>query len=171
MILETERLILRPIDPERDFEAWAKTFANPDVMRYLGGEPMNRALAWRSMAMIIGHWHIRGYSFFSLEEKATGAWVGRVGPWNPEGWPEPEVGWTISPDHWRKGFATEAGAAAITYAFETLGWSRVAHCILEGNTPSVATAEKLGSRLLRTEQGISGITKGKVMIYGQEKSS
>ena len=104
MRIETERLILRPIDPERDFEGWAKSMASEDTVRYLDGRVLDRAMAWRHMAAIIGHWQIRGYGFFSVEEKSTGDWVGRVGPWYPEGWPEPEVGWTISPDYWGNGF-------------------------------------------------------------------
>ena len=88
-MIETERLILREIDPERDFEAWARSMADENTVRYLGTRPMSRAEAWRSMAHVIGHWKIRGYGFFSLESKATGEWVGRVGPWNPEGWPAP----------------------------------------------------------------------------------
>jgi len=168
MILETERLILRPVDPERDFEAWAKAMADPDTVRFLGTRPMSRAEAWRSMAVVIGHWSIKGYGFFSLEDKETGQWVGRVGPWYPEGWPEPEVGWTISPDHLRRGYAFEAARASIEYAFKTLGWSRVIHVILEGNVPSISLAEKLGSRLMQTQKGLPGITDETVLIYGHE---
>jgi RimJ/RimL family protein N-acetyltransferase len=143
--------------------------ADPGTVRYLGVPPMNRAEAWRNMAMAMGHWAIRGYGFFSLESKETGEWVGRVGPWRPEGWPGREVGWTISPDHTRKGYATEAARASLDYAFETLGWTEVIHVILEGNAPSIAVAEKLGSRLLRTRRGLPGITEEKVLIYGQSR--
>ncbi len=169
MILETDRLILRKIDPERDFDAWAEAMADEGTVRYLGTKPMSRAEAWRSMAMVIGHWEIRGYGFFSLESKETGEWVGRVGPWNPEGWPAPEVGWTISPNHLCKGYATEAGRASIDYAFNTLGWTSVIHVILEGNEASMAVARKLGSTLQRSQQGVPGVTDQKVYIYGQER--
>ena len=169
-IIETERLIMREIDPERDFEEWAYPMADEGTVRYLGTKPMNRAEAWRSMAVAIGHWSIRGYGFFSLESKATGEWVGRVGPWYPEGWIAPEVGWTISPKHLRKGYATEAARAALDYVFHTLGWDSVIHCILDGNDPSVAVAEKIGSRFIRTELGIPGVTEDRVLIYGQARN-
>jgi len=168
VILETERLILRKIDPERDFEAWAKSMADEETVRYLGTKPMSRTESWRAMAAVIGHWEIRGYGFFSLEHKETGAWVGRAGPWYPEGWPQPEVGWTLSPDHRKKGYATEAGRAAIDYAFNTLGWQQVIHVILEGNAPSITLAEKLGSRLIRSQDGLPGVTDHRVLIYGQD---
>ncbi len=167
-MIETERLILRPVDPDRDFEGWAQMMADPVTMRGLGGEPLDRAQAWRSMAMTIGHWQIRGYGFFSLEEKKTGNWVGRVGPWNPEGWPAPEVGWTISPQFRRRGYAVEAGAASIAFAFGTLRWKRVIHVILEDNFASVGVAEKLGSRRLSCQQGLPGVTDKPVLIYGQD---
>jgi len=167
MIIETERLILRQIDPDRDFEAWAKAMADENTVRYLGTKPMNRAESWRSMAMAIGHWAVRGYGFFSLEHRETGDWVGRVGPWFPEGWPAPEVGWTISPDHLRKGYATEAAVASIRYAFDVLRWPQVIHVIMEGNEASIAVARKVGSSLVREQEGLPGVTGERVLIYGQ----
>jgi len=167
MIIETERLILRKIDPERDFGEWAYSMADEGTVRYLGTKPMNRAEAWRSMAVAIGHWEIRGYGFFTLQHKHTGEWIGRVGPWNPEGWPGPEIGWTISPKHLRKGYAAEAGRAAIDFAFNTLGWPRIIHVIMEGNEPSIALAKKLGSTLIRSQNGLPGVTEQTVFIYGQ----
>lgn len=170
-MVETERLILRPVDPDKDFDAWALALADANTVKYLGTVPLDRAKAWRQMAMVMGHWQIRGYGFFSLEEKATGAWVGRVGPWNPLGWPKPEVGWLISPEHVRKGFAAEAGRASIDYAFEVLGWSEVVHVILDGNVGSVAVAEKVGSQYMETLSGLPGVTDDTVHVYGQRRPS
>ncbi|MGD2129153.1 MAG: GNAT family N-acetyltransferase [Lysobacterales bacterium] len=169
MRIETERLILRPVDPVRDFEPWARAMADEHTVRYLGVKPMNRAEAWRSMAMVIGHWSIRGFGMFSVELKTTGEWVGRVGPWRPEGWPGNEVGWTISPDHLRCGYATEAARASLDYAFNTLGWTEVIHVIMEGNEASVGVATKIGSILIDTRRGIPGLTEEPIMIYGQTR--
>ena len=168
MTIETKRLILRKIDPARDFDAWARLMADAQTVKYIGGQVMDRALAWRQMAAVIGHWEIRGYGFFSVEEKATGQWVGRVGPWNPEGWPEPEIGWTISRDHWGKGYASEAARASLKFAFDVLGWERVIHVILKGNERSIAVAERLGSKFLRSQLGLPGVTEQEVLIYGQD---
>ena len=171
MKIETPRLILRKIDPERDFDEWAYAMADENTVRYLGVKPMSRAEAWRSMAMAIGHWEIRGFGFFSLEHRETGEWIGRVGPWNPEGWPAPEIGWTISPRHLRQGYAFEAAQASLEFVFNTLGWPRVIHVILHGNEPSIALARKLGSTLIRTQRGVPGVTEETVLIYGQENPS
>ena len=169
MRIETERLILREIDPERDFEPWARCMADPDTVRYLGTPPMNRAQAWRNMAHVMGHWVIRGYGFFSVELRHSGEWVGRVGPWAPEGWPGPEVGWTIAPGHTRKGYAYEAASACLDFVFGGLGWDRVIHVIMDGNEPSMGLARKLGSELLYEQQGLPAITDEKVLVFGQSR--
>lgn len=168
MQIETERLILRDIDPERDFESWARTMGDERTVHYTEGRVLDRVRSWRHMAATMGHWQIRGYGFFSVEEKSSGEWVGRVGPFFPEGWPAPEIGWTISPDYWGKGYATEAAFAALDYVFNTLGWTRVIHVILQGNERSIAVAERIGSRLLGTQQGLPGVTDEEVLIYGQD---
>jgi RimJ/RimL family protein N-acetyltransferase len=145
--LETARLILRPPRME-DFDAWAKFLEDEETTRYIGGlQP--RATAWRSFMCMCGAWSMTGVAMFTVIEKSTGLWVGRLGPWNPEGWPEPEVGWGISRAHWGKGYASEGAAAAMDYAFDVLGWTRVIHCIDPQNAASIGVARKLGSRLLR----------------------
>lgn len=142
--LETDRLVLRPLEMQ-DFEAFAAFHADPEAMRHLGGvQP--REVAWRTFMLMAGAWHLQGISMFSLIEKSTGRWVGRVGPWMPEGWPGPEVGWGVVTGRQRRGYATEAATAAIDWAFEHLAWPEVIHSIAPGNLASQAVAAKLGSR-------------------------
>lgn len=145
--LETERLILRPPAPE-DFEAWVAFAADPEVAQFIGGV-QNRAMAWRSVCQVTGAWLINGFSMFSVIEKATGRWVGRLGPWKPEGWPGTEVGWGLAREAWGRGYAVEGATAAIDWAFDTLGWSEVIHAIDPVNTRSQNVARRLGSRVLR----------------------
>ena len=145
--LETDRLILRLPRPE-DFEPWAALLADAVAQRYLGGV-LDRSMAWRTMSTMAGGWLSRGFSMFSVIEKSTGRWIGRLGPWQPEGWPGTEVGWGLSRDVWGKGYATEGSAAAIDWAFDVLGWDEVIHTIDAENTNSTAVAKRLGSTLLR----------------------
>jgi len=146
-ILETERLILRLPEAE-DFDAWAAFSADEEAMRYLGGA-QERAVAWRGMCTMTGAWTVRGFSMFSVVEKATGRWVGRLGPWQPEGWPGTEVGWGLARDVWGRGYATEGATAAMDYAFDVLGWTEAVHTIEPANTGSQAVARRLGSTILR----------------------
>jgi RimJ/RimL family protein N-acetyltransferase len=145
--LETPRLILRPLRME-DFDAWAAFMADDVATRFIGG-PQPRATAWRSFMCMCGAWHMTGIAMFSVIEKGSGKWVGRLGPWYPEGWPEAEIGWGIAREHWGKGYASEGAAAAMDYAFDVLGWDHVIHCIDPDNLASQGVAKKLGSTLLR----------------------
>jgi RimJ/RimL family protein N-acetyltransferase len=141
--LETERLILRP-PMEADFPAWAEFAADPEAARFVGGVAAPAA-AWRGMACVVGAWSLRGFSMFSVLEKDAGRWVGRLGPWAPEGWPGTEVGYGIARDCWGRGYAVEGCVAAIDWAIDHLGWTDIIHCIDPENTKSQAIARKLGA--------------------------
>ncbi len=168
-ILETERLILREVDIERDLDAWVDMMSDEDTVRFIGGQTMGRAASWRQMAMLIGHQAVRGYSFWSTIEKSSGDFIGRVGLWSPEGWPEPEIGWTIHRNYTRRGYAKEAGAACIDYAFETLEWQRTIHVIGEENIASIKTAEALGSKRLYKIDKLPPFGDVQCWAYGQTR--
>lgn len=146
-LIETERLILRPPLAE-DYEPWAAFLADPEAQHFLGGVQA-RPIAWRSLCTMAGAWTLHGFGMFSVIEKASDRWIGRLGPWFPEGWPGPEVGWGLARAAWGKGYATEGAAAAMDWAFARLGWTEIVHCIAPDNAKSRRVAERLGSRLLR----------------------
>lgn len=141
-VLETERLVLRAIRPD-DFDAYA-AFYETERSRLRGG-PLTRVEAWAAFAAEIGHWVMRGYGFWAVDEKASGTNCGLVGLYNPEGWPAPEVGWLVWAEHEGKGIAHEASLRARAYAFEDLGWKQVVSCISDGNHRSIKLAERLGA--------------------------
>src|SRR5262249_38327404 len=116
--LETERLILRAWR-DADVEPFIAMMATPEVARFLTGDqrPQDREAAWRTLAVFVGHWALKGFGLFAVEEKATGAFVGRVGLWRPEGWAGLELGWGLPRAHWGRGFAYEAARAAGDWAF------------------------------------------------------
>ena len=167
-VLETPRLLLRHPSAE-DFDAFAAFCADPEAMQFLGGA-IPRPVAWRAWAMLAGAWQIRGYSMFSVIEKASGRWIGRIGPWMPEGWPGTEVGWGIVRGVQRTGYGKEAATAAIDYAFSQLGFETVIHCIDPGNAPSIALASSLGSRLLRTGVAAPPPLAATWDLYGQSRA-
>jgi len=148
--LETDRLLLRGLQPE-DLDAYAAMYADPEVMRYLeDGRPLDRAAAWRSMALHLGHWSLRGYGQWALIERSTGEFVGRAGLWQPDGWPGLEIGWVLGRPYWGHGYATEAARSAIAYTANQLDADHLISLIRPENSPSIRLAERLGETYERT---------------------
>jgi RimJ/RimL family protein N-acetyltransferase len=144
-VLETTRLRLRPFT-ERDLDAYTAMMSEPEVCRYLGHGPLGREEAWRQIALFVGHEQLRGYTLQAAELRATGELVGRVGLWQPEGWPGLEVGWALALPAWGHGYATEAAAAWRDYAFDVLGAPEVCSIVHRDNAPSARVAERIGHR-------------------------
>jgi len=163
--LETARLILRPPEAQ-DFEPWAAFMGDAEAARFVGGLQAP-ATAWRGIATMTGAWVLNGFSMFSVVEKESGRWVGRLGPWRPHGWPGTEVGWGIVRDAWGKGYATEGSAAAMDWAVDHLGWTEIIHCIDPDNAPSQAVARRLGSSNLRKGRMPPPFDTVDVDIWGQ----
>ena len=146
-VLQTDRLTLRMLC-EADLDGYAEMFADPEVMRYIGdGTTGDRAAAWRNLATMVGHWTLRGYGLWAAEERATGRFVGRLGFWNPEGWPGFEIGWMLRRSCWGRGFATEGARAALYVAFTQLQQPQVISLIHPDNAASIRVAQRLGERL------------------------
>ena len=143
--LATERLELRAFT-NADIGVYARYCADPEVMRFLGGRRWTRTESWRHVAMLLGHWQLRGYGMWAVERRSDGAMLGRVGCIEPDGWPGFEIGWLIGREHQGQGYATEAARAALAWSRDVLGRSSVVHLIDEANLASAAVARKLGAR-------------------------
>ena len=141
--IETARLRLRAWS-EADLDAFAAFSADPSTARFVGGV-CSRDEAWRRMAAYAGHWLLRGYGLWALEEKASGAFVGYSGLWFPEGWPELELGWSLVKSAWGKGYATEAARRARRYAYDELGAKTLISFIDKENFASRAVADRLAA--------------------------
>jgi len=143
-VLTTERLMLRAPQAS-DFEVFAP-FAMSERAQYVGGgADKDMGHAWRILAIITGHWHLRGYGTFVYVDKATGTPIGSAGPWHPGDWPEKELGWTV----WTsaaegKGYAFEAVTELRRHAYADLGWDTAVSYIDARNTRSLALAARLG---------------------------
>lgn len=142
--IETTRLVLR-VPRLEDLDAMTTMMSDAETARFIGGV-MPRSVMWRVLMSLIGAWHAHGFAMFSVFEKTTGRWVGRLGPWQPDGWPGTEIGWTISRDCWGRGYATEGAIAATDWAVDTLGWTDIIHSIAPENVASQRVARRLGSR-------------------------
>ncbi|QBB69157.1 N-acetyltransferase [Pseudolysobacter antarcticus] len=167
-LIQTDRLILRQ-PQSSDLEPWAAMMAEPDTMEFLGGT-QPRSSAWRAMATMAGSWALQGFGMFSVIERSSGRWLGRIGPWMPAEWPGTEVGWALSRDARGRGYAEEAAIASIDWAFDALGWDEVIHCIDPRNQGSIALALRLGSRRQRESRLPAPLEQMVVDIYGQSRA-
>ncbi len=163
--LETERTLMRAWRPA-DLDAVAAWMADRQVMRFVGGI-QSRNGAWRSMATYLGHWQLRGYGLWAVQRRSDGRLIGRVGLWNPEGWPGIEVGWTFARHAWGQGYATECGAASLAWGWDNLpGLDRIISVIDPENRASRRVAERLGMRVLGPHRLLGEID---VLLYGSDR--
>ena len=168
MQLETERLLLRPLQPD-DWPSARDFLTCQQTMRFLGGV-QHEADAWRTFASWLGIWQLTDAAMFAVVEKASGQWIGRIGPWYPLHWPVREVGWGLRREWTCLGLAGEAARVSIEFAFDVLGWDTVSHLIDDENRDSQKLAERLGSQpgeVVRLPGSLSGT---RVRIWSQRKS-
>lgn len=147
MVVETGRLVLR-LPEESDARPLLEIHQDPDVVRMLQVpvQIVEITVAWRNVAMMRGHWHFRGFGQWTVVEKTTGGVVGRVGLWQPEGWPGIELGWLIRRDRWGHGLATEAASAALDWAWRHVATDHIISLIQPENEPSRRVATKIGEQ-------------------------
>lgn len=166
MQLETQRLILRQWRLQ-DVDEYAAICADPEVMRHLSGEPYTRMVAWRHVAFLVGHWELRGFGHWVVEEKESGCVIGRVGFLQPDDYPGFELGWMLARAVWGRGYATEAASRALDYAFDSLGRPEVISLIRPENAASIRVALKLGE----TYRGIEDVGGVRVAKYGVSREA
>ncbi|MEM9202761.1 MAG: GNAT family N-acetyltransferase [Actinomycetota bacterium] len=144
--IHTERLTLRPFRDD-DVDAYFAVHDTPEVRGSLHlPDSFDREEAWKHLAIWNGQWTLRNSGQWAVEVTATGEFIGRAGTHRPlrDGWPGLEVGWTIHPDHWGQGYATEAGRASVDWAFANHAVDELVSVILPDNAASQAVARRLG---------------------------
>ena len=163
VVVDTPRLVLRP-PQSSDAGALLEIHEDPEVAKYVRPGPASGGLtlAWRNIATMVGHWHLRGYGQWTVIEKATGLVVGRVGLWDPEGGPGIDLGWIIRRARWGNGFATEAARAALDWTWENVRTDHIISIIQPDNGRSIRVAEKIGE----TFEGTGLMNGTDVVIYG-----
>ena len=164
--LETERLRLRGLRGS-DFEDYAALYADPAVVRLIGGgETWDRGRSWRHMAMAVGHWHLEGVGVWVVEERASAAFVGVIGFWEPETWPGFELAWHLARRYWGQGLATEGARAAMAYAFSVWQRRHVMSLVNPANHASIRVAERIGERL----EGRIDFLGRHYLLYGLDRA-
>ncbi len=142
-VIETERLRLR--EPRMaDLDAFA-SFGRSARTQFLGGPATSAHAAWDGLRGMIGHWILRGFGWWTVEDKTTGDIVGRVGIGHHIDWPEPELGWHAFDGFEGKGLAHEAALAARAQAHGPMGLGPVISLIHPDNLRSRRLAERMGA--------------------------
>ena len=147
--LETERLILRAFRAD-DLDALAAMWTDPEVVRFIGGQPLTREDTWRRMLAACGQWPYTGYGYWLVEMKSSGEIVGQLGfadfkrEMEPRIEGEPEFGYVFSPRVHGQGIAHEACAAVIEWGDSNLDADSYPAIIAPGNAASIRLAERLG---------------------------
>ena len=149
--LTTSRLTLRP-HRRKDFEAYAAMWAEPAVVRFIGGVPFSREAAWSRFLRLPGLWQFLGYGSFAVEERVSGAFVGEVGFHDfkraliPSIEGTMEAGWVFAGAAQGKGYAEEAMRAVLGWADAHGTGSRLTCMIQNDHSASLHIAGKLGFR-------------------------
>lgn len=139
--LHTERLTLRAPRWD-DFEAYAAFRASPRMVTT--GGPFTRSVAFGQLCAILGHWQLRGFGRWMVADRESDAPLGIVGLYFPEGWPEPELAWSVFDTAEGRGIAWEAAITTRKYAYKKLGWTTLISAVDPENMRSVALAKRMG---------------------------
>jgi RimJ/RimL family protein N-acetyltransferase len=149
-VIETERLLLEPLDLSR-LEDFVALTADPDTMRYWApGGPYRRDVAKRNFAASLARVREHGFGRRWIVAKENGAGLGftdtkhfgqSCDDVSPD---EVEIGWMLTPAAWGQGYATEAGSAVRDEAFERLKLESLVAVHHPDNTASRRVMEKLG---------------------------
>jgi RimJ/RimL family protein N-acetyltransferase len=179
--LDTDRLCLR-MPTSQDAEDLYELFADAEVMRGLGKEPVSAVEEVRAMIEgMIGGWRTDGLGAFILETAATDRQVvGQAGlmifdtrDWTPSTWTtagshaQPELGWALTRTHWGHGYATEAAAAIRNWAYERPKIDRLVSLISPDNIRSQRVAERLGARPTETVTPVDSRRTAVVWIHSR----
>ncbi len=152
-VIETAHLRMRA-HREQDLDDCASMWADPQVVRHLGGRPFSREEVWSRLLRYVGHWTLLNYGYWAIEDKATGVYAGELGFADFQREMEsplrgvPELGYVITSRNHGKGYATEAAVAALAWGDTHFVPNRTACIIHPRNLASLRVAEKCGYQVV-----------------------
>ena len=148
--LETERLILRRIEPRDDKDMFDYA-SRPEVTEYLLWMPHVNIEATRGYIEFIQTRYKKGlYADWALELKENRKMIGTCGYANIDSSAlRCEIGYVLSPEYRKKGYMTEAINAILDLTFSKLFFESAELRIMDENADSARLAERVGFRLDR----------------------
>ena len=160
-MLATERLLLPPLTREHTPQL-IDLYSDPEVARYVGGDSLTPPRVAEQVGRLADEWHDRGYGQSAVIDRATGAFLGRVGLHFWPDWNEIELGYVLAASAQRRGLAAEASRAWIDWARAAPGIDSLTTVIDPRNAPSIALALRLGFALERADLTPTGVA---VRVY------
>lgn len=146
--LHTERLTLRLFN-ENDWRDIHEHYSDEECTKYTFGRALTEAESWRAMASMIGHWHLRGYGPYAVEDTESTKVLGMVGLWYPNDWPEPEIKWALTRRYWGQGFASEAARAVKNMAAEFIPELSLISFMHSENLASIKLAKAISAKFCK----------------------
>ena len=163
VVIETERLVLRPIGLA-DIDEFVVLHIDPEVTHFV--RSLDRSQAQERLELAEREWTERGHGMLAIRDRTSGRFLGRAGL---RYWPqfdETEVGWMLHRDTWGHGYATEAARACIDWGFAQLTVPYLTAMIQPENVRSVRVAERLGLTPLRTDM----LLGDEVVVYAVQRA-
>src|ERR1700754_4730365 len=139
----TQRLVLRPFRDE-DLEPWIALNTDPEVMMYLGGEPLSREESIRIAEGVNKRYAADGTGFLAIERRTDGAFMGACGLQHTPWFPDFEIGWRLAREYWGHGYATEAAASWLEHGFTAMELPHIISVTDTPNARSIAVMRRLG---------------------------
>jgi ribosomal-protein-alanine N-acetyltransferase len=152
IILETERLLLRPLTPA-DLDALYMLYKQPELMRYITGQPRSYAKTQERLLIHIAEYEHYGFGLYAAILKTTGEMIGRCGlePVHGAAGFEGNMAWMFKQAYWGQGLATEFGRAMLAYGFDQLQLPRIFATADHRNVASIRVMQKLGMRFVHAD--------------------
>lgn len=168
--MRTERLVLRPFRDD-DLPLYAALNADPRVAEWLGG-PLSRAGSDDIARWANGLWDRHRYGLLAVERQSDGAFLGMCGLHRLRDRPDDvEVGWRLAPEHWGRGYATEAARAWLRWGFEELDLPRIISVTDEPNVRSIAVMRRLGFTFLEHDRIVDNGQEFDAVVYALDRSA
>ncbi|MGB7261324.1 MAG: GNAT family N-acetyltransferase [Albidovulum sp.] len=141
--LHTERLTLR-VPAERDIEHAARFWASE--RSHLMGGPWSHETTREGHFDLLDQWSRHGFSLFTVTLRGSDEGIGGIGPFFPDGHPEPELGWSLwEAGNEGKGYAFEAAIAARDWFFSTTSFTTAVSYTDPANSRSHRLCERMGA--------------------------
>jgi RimJ/RimL family protein N-acetyltransferase len=162
VLIETERLRLRPMEPG-DLDEFAALHADPEVTEFV--RPLDRRAAKERLEQDEREWRQRGHGLLAILDRRDDTFLGRCGL---RYWPqfgETELGWVLRRSAWGRGYATEAASACVEWGFSEFDLPYLTSMIAPANVRSIGVAERLGMAPRRND-----VLLGEpVVVYGLDR--